>query len=409
MRNSLNSTPSLVGSIKVTGTVDAPSAYLFYKYDLSNYTIVAGDRLRLEMYLDEASVACNPEVDLVLTVGTTGAFTDQNGVMGATLIGVNTPDIAPFARGKWYSRDFDLTDYVGSISDYFRLGFTGSTTGIVTFYVKKVRIISNTGTLRKSYYTEGDAAPTLASNANVSSYSASIIQTGSGATIASTSAVLKGNAAGSAVAATPGTDFAPATSGSSILYGNGAGGFSNVAIGTGVAFAGGTLSAGGGTSATIQTTALVLKGDAAGNAVAATAGTDYLQPAGNGSALTALSGTAIASGTVANARLTTAMQRFVAATTTVSGATPAVDWSLGTSFKITLSANATFTFTNATDGWEIIVAVTNTASNYSVTWPASIRWIAGTYPTQTLGAFTDFYGFRLVGTQLYGAVLQNMS
>jgi hypothetical protein len=38
---------------------------------------------------------------------------------------------------------------------------------------------------------------------------------------------------------------APATSGTSILYGNGSGGFSNVTIGTGVSFAGGTLSATG--------------------------------------------------------------------------------------------------------------------------------------------------------------------
>lgn len=56
--------------------------------------------------------------------------------------------------------------------------------------------------------------------------------------------VLKGN--GSAIsAAVSGTDYAPATSGTSILYGNGAGGFSNVTIGTGVSFAGGTLSATG--------------------------------------------------------------------------------------------------------------------------------------------------------------------
>ena len=38
---------------------------------------------------------------------------------------------------------------------------------------------------------------------------------------------------------------APATSGTSILYGNGSGGFSNVTIGSGVSFAGGTLSATG--------------------------------------------------------------------------------------------------------------------------------------------------------------------
>ncbi len=53
--------------------------------------------------------------------------------------------------------------------------------------------------------------------------------------------VLKGN--GTAIsAAVSGTDYAPATSGTSILYGNGSGGFSNVTIGSGLSFAGGTLS-----------------------------------------------------------------------------------------------------------------------------------------------------------------------
>ena len=64
--------------------------------------------------------------------------------------------------------------------------------------------------------------------------------------------LLKGN--GTAIsAATSGTDYAPATSGTSILYGNGSGGFSNVTIGTGVAFSAGTLSAtgSGGTVTTV--------------------------------------------------------------------------------------------------------------------------------------------------------------
>ena len=56
--------------------------------------------------------------------------------------------------------------------------------------------------------------------------------------------ILKGN--GTAIsAATSGTDYAPATSGNSILYGNNAGGFSNVTIGSGVSFLTGTLSATG--------------------------------------------------------------------------------------------------------------------------------------------------------------------
>jgi len=56
--------------------------------------------------------------------------------------------------------------------------------------------------------------------------------------------------------AVSGSDYAPATSGSSILYGNSAGGFNNVTIGSGVAFSGGTLSAtgNGGTVTSVSVT-----------------------------------------------------------------------------------------------------------------------------------------------------------
>jgi hypothetical protein len=54
--------------------------------------------------------------------------------------------------------------------------------------------------------------------------------------------IIKGN--GTALsAAVSGTDYAPPTSGGSILYGNGFGGFSNVTIGTNLSFVGGTLNA----------------------------------------------------------------------------------------------------------------------------------------------------------------------
>lgn len=60
-------------------------------------------------------------------------------------------------------------------------------------------------------------------------------------TIGSLTGLLKATA-GSVSAASSGTDYAPPTSGTSILYGNGSGGFSNVTVGTGLTFAGGTLS-----------------------------------------------------------------------------------------------------------------------------------------------------------------------
>ena len=71
-----------------------------------------------------------------------------------------------------------------------------------------------------------------------------VTSTGTLAVTTALNGIVKGNGSGFTTA-TSGTDYAPATSGSSLLYGNGAGGFSNVTIGTGVTFAGGVLSATG--------------------------------------------------------------------------------------------------------------------------------------------------------------------
>lgn len=57
--------------------------------------------------------------------------------------------------------------------------------------------------------------------------------------------ILKGNGTGGFNNAISGVDFAPATTGAAILFGNNAGGFNSVAIGTGVTFVGGVLSATG--------------------------------------------------------------------------------------------------------------------------------------------------------------------
>lgn len=58
------------------------------------------------------------------------------------------------------------------------------------------------------------------------------------------SGIAKFNGSSALAAATSGTDYAPATSGNSILYGNNLGGFSNATIGSGILFSGGNLSSG---------------------------------------------------------------------------------------------------------------------------------------------------------------------
>lgn len=75
----------------------------------------------------------------------------------------------------------------------------------------------------------------------------------------------------------------------------------------------------------------------------------------------------------------------------------------------TLSENSVFTFSNNGDGRTVVVAITNTASNYTVTFPAGIKWPGGSQPVQTTGAFTDIWTFIQMNGIIYGSVVQALS
>ena len=122
--------------------------------------------------------------------------------------------------------------------------------------------ITLTTTVNGIAYGDGTLFGAVTVGSGLSFASGTLSNTGAPAT--SGSSLLYGNGAGgfSSVTIGSGLSFAggtltntgaPATTGSSILYGNGAGGFSNVTIGSGLTFSGGTLSSSGGGSATWAT------------------------------------------------------------------------------------------------------------------------------------------------------------
>jgi len=158
----------------------------------------------------------------------------------------------------------------GTIANY---NLDGSpTAGGIAYGTGPALAVSAAGTVGQVLTSGGAGAPTWATDAGGSVTSVSVVSAnglaGTVATATTTPAItlsttitglLKGN--GTAIsAATSGTDYAPATSGTSILYGNGSGGFNNVTIGTGVAFSAGTLSAtgSGGTVTSVTGTAPVV-------------------------------------------------------------------------------------------------------------------------------------------------------
>jgi hypothetical protein len=173
----------------------------------------------------------------------------------------------------------------GTIANY---NLDGSpTAGGIAYGTGPALAVSAAGTLGQVLTSGGAGAPTWSATAGGSVTSVSVVSAnglaGTVATATTTPAItlsttvtglLKGN--GTAIsAATSGTDYAPATSGTSILYGDGAGGFSNVTIGTGVAFSGGTLSAtgSGGTVTSVTGTAPVVSSGGATPAISMAAAT----------------------------------------------------------------------------------------------------------------------------------------
>lgn len=183
-----------------------------------------------------------------LTLGTTGTDLSSSVANGTTtpVITLNVPTASATNRGVLSSADWTTFNNKGS--------------GTVT----AVSVVSANGLAGTS---SGGATPALTLSTTVTG-------------------LLKGN--GTAIsAATSGTDYAPATSGTSILYGDGSGGFSNVTVGTGLSFSAGTLSTTGGAGVTsFQTSLTGLTPSTASTGVVTLAGT--LGVASGGTGLTSL-------------------------------------------------------------------------------------------------------------------------
>jgi hypothetical protein len=153
--------------------------------------------------------------------------------------------------------------YLQTVNILSANGFAGNivytpTNADVTLSTTVTGLVKGDGTALSAATSGVDySLPVLISSAN--GFAGTVVNGTSNATVTMKTTItglLKGN--GTAIsAAVSGTDYAPATSGTSILYGNGAGGFSNVTIGLGVSFVGGTLSAtgSGGTITSVTGTA----------------------------------------------------------------------------------------------------------------------------------------------------------
>jgi hypothetical protein len=256
----------------------------------------------------------------------------------------------------------------------------------------------------KLFYKDGGTVKLLASNASSTGtvQSVSVVSAngfaGTVATSTTTPAItltttitgiLKGN--GTAIsAAVSGTDYAPATSGTSILYGDGSGGFSNVTVGTGLSFSTGTLSNSGVTSFT-SSSGLSTNTSATG-AVSVTNTAPMTYPTGSGIAV-------VSSGTSWGTTLTAPSGAIVGTTDTQTLTNKRI------TARSLAAASATGTVTPDSDLYDQVnylltgtVAFAVPSGTPTNGQKLSIRLYAAS--TQTVSWTTTAGGYRVIGTTL---------
>jgi len=324
-------------------------------------TTISGLTLSSPTVSTSLSLGATTTISLNGSVGTAGQILTSAGpgatptwspapVNGVTSVGVSVPAFLSVSNSPVTSSGTIAISYSGSALPIAN-GGTGATTqqGAINALAGAVTagsFLRGNGTnVTMSAIQVGDV-PTLNQNttgtaANVTGVVA-VANGGTGAT--TLTGLVKGNGTAAMTAAVAGTDYAPATSGSSILYGNGSGGFSNVTVGSGLSFTGGTLTATG-SGGTVTTVSVV-----SANGFAGTVATASSTPAITLS--TTVSGILQGNGTAISAAATTGSGSVVLATSPVI-TTPQIgqinDASAKavTVFSSTASAVNWLTFTNS--------------------------------------------------------------
>ena len=352
----------------------------------------------------------DPVFDLVNTAVTPGTYGS------ATQIPVVTVD----AKGRITSASVASAVSGGTVTyvSALTLGTSGTdlsstvadptTTPVITLNVPTASA-TNRGVLSPTDWTtfnnKGDGTVTAVSVVSANGFAGS---SSGGATPAltlstSVSGILKGN--GTAIsAATSGTDYAPATSGTSILYGNGSGGFSNVNIGSGVSFAGGTLSVtGSGGTVTSITAGTGLTGGtitssgtiAIDSTVATLTGTQTLTNktiSGASNTLSNIGNSSLTNSSVTINGSSVSLGGSVTVTATASNALTIGTGLSGTSYNgsaaVTIAIDSTVatltgsqTLTNKTLTSPVISTIVNTGT---LTLPTSTDTLVGRATTDTL-------------------------
>jgi len=127
------------------------------------------------------------------------------------------------------------------------------------------------------------------------------------------------------------------------------------------------------------------------------------------------SGTALTSPAISNPSFSTTVNfgartaYFTETDNGNSGAADTIDWTVSNKQKSTLTDNCTFTFTAPGGPCSLILKLAQDGTgSRTVTWPATVKWAAGTAPTLTTTASrVDIITFYYDGTNYFGQAALN--
>ena len=360
----------------------------------------------LQTLLQNKSGTAGASTNYVLSndLGTDSTYYGEFG-MNASVYSSGTPsDFFSLNNGVYFSsHDGDVTLGSGNgFKTYFAWGTAAQSAHVINAsgaigLNTSITGSTNFGTSGQVLTSAGSSAtPTWTTPTTGTVTSASVVSAngfaGSVATATTTPAItlsttvtglLKGN--GTAIsAATSGTDYAPATSGTSILYGNGSGGFSNVTVGSGLSFSTGTLSATGGS--------MVYPGAGIAVSTGSAWTTSLTAPSG---AIVGTTDTQTLSGKTITGTKETVY-------TITDGAAFEIDPANGGIQTITLTASRTPAATNFTAGQSVTLMI-NDGTAYTITWTTvGVVWVGGSAPTLATTGYTVIELWKVAST-IYGA------
>jgi hypothetical protein len=225
----------------------------------SGAATLSGNTLNIPQYAGTTYTAAYPVTLTGSAFGLAFGTTTSNTWAGTQTFGNASTTLLTVTGSLWtpVTSALHLSDSAGKLTNYTGTSCTNqfarsiSAAGVAT--CSSVALASDvSGYLGVGNIASYGATGVLTSSAISTSWSPflSISRGGTGTSTAPTyGKLLIGDSAGNyEFTATSTLGLAPATSGTSILYGNGTGGFSNVTVGSGLSFAAGTLSATGGGS-----------------------------------------------------------------------------------------------------------------------------------------------------------------